>query len=77
MVDRWHERLGQFDAAAAAYDSSSAALTEQQRFDSLARMDLLVAGLPLLRDLRPRTTTTICFGVLQSAGPAASVRGKA
>ena len=47
VVDRWRDRLGQFDAAATAYDSSSATLSDVQRFEALARMDLMVAGLPV------------------------------
>src|SRR5262249_18644968 len=53
VTARWHKRLEDFDASAAAYDSNAATLTDEQRFDALARMDLLVAALPV----SPRPTT--------------------
>jgi len=53
VIARWHKRLDDFDVAAAAYDAGSTAVTEQQRFDALARMDLMVAALPV----SPRPST--------------------
>src|SRR5262249_34259266 len=47
VIARWRKRLDDFDAAASVYDASSATLTDQERFDALARMDLLVAALPV------------------------------
>ena len=72
VIARWHERLGDFDVAAAAYDASSAALTEQQRFDSLARMDLLVAALPI--SPRPATPDDYDDHLRGSANPQARRR---
>jgi hypothetical protein len=72
VIARWHKRLGDFDVAAAAYDGSSAALTEQQRFDALARMDLLVAALPV--SPRPATPDDYDDLLRGSANPQARRR---
>jgi len=65
VIARWRKRLDDFDTAAAAYDASSAALTDKERFDALALMDLLVAALPV----SPRPATPDDYDdVLRGAG---------
>lgn len=69
---RWLKRLDDFDTAAASYDADSANWTDEQRFDALARMDLLVAALPV--SPRPATASDYDNLLREASNPLARRR---
>ena len=47
VIDRWEDRLAQFDAGLSEYDGLPAGTTDEERFAALGRLNLLVASMPI------------------------------
>ena len=54
---RWSKRLADFDERMAAYRTGAAAMSDEERLSTLARLDLLLAAMPL----SPRPTTPAAY----------------
>jgi hypothetical protein len=57
VADRWTERLADFDARMATYRAGAAAMNDDERLTTLARLDLLLAAMPV----SPRPNTPAAY----------------
>jgi hypothetical protein len=57
VADRWAERLADFDARMSTYRAGAAAMNDEERLTTLARLDLLLAAMPV----SPRPNTPAAY----------------